>query len=68
MTLTLSLFLFFAARGVVTDPQGKPVEGASVACNSTVTSTDRTGAFQVASACEATVRKPGFAEIGRAHV
>jgi vitamin B12 transporter len=61
MTPTLVLFLFFQATGTVSDPAGRPVEGAQVACGTEAHSTDSTGAFTMPSACEATITKPGFA-------
>ena len=66
MTLTLFLFLFFQAtyvpvRGVVSDPSGRPVEGAQVACGTEIHSTDSSGAFEMPSVCEATITEPGFA-------
>lgn len=66
MTPAVVLFLFFQAtyapvRGTVSDPTGRPVEGAQVACGTEIHSTDSNGAFEMPSACEATVTKPGFA-------
>ena len=61
MNPTLLLLLFFQVRGVVYDPSGRPIEGAQVACRSETKTTDSQGAFEVSSACEATVSKPGFA-------
>jgi outer membrane cobalamin receptor len=62
MTTTLFLFLFFNVRGVVSDPSGRPVEGAQVACGSDTKITDSHGAFDLPRACEATIAKSGFAE------
>lgn len=61
--LFVSLFfqLFFQVRGIVSDPAGRPVEGARVACSTATTSTDSKGEFELPSACDATVTKPGFA-------
>ena len=61
MTATLFLFLLFSVRGVVSDPSGRPVEGAQVACGAETKNTDAAGAVEFNSACEATVTKPGFA-------
>src|SRR5579863_482913 len=68
MTPTAVLFLFFQAtqgstpvKGIVSDPSGRPVEGAQVACGTETHSTDTTGAFEMSKPCEATVTKPGFA-------
>lgn len=56
------LFLFLSlVRGVVSDPSGRPVQAATVTCGTETTSTDSSGAFQLANACEATVTKTGFA-------
>ena len=57
MTITLFLFLFFDVRGIVSDPSGRPVEGAQVACGSETKTTDAHGAFDLPHACEATVTK-----------
>ena len=62
MTITLFLFLFFDVRGIVSDPSGRPVEGAQVACGSETKTTDAHGAFDLPHACEATFTKNGFAE------
>jgi vitamin B12 transporter len=62
MTITLFLFLFFDVRGIVSDPSGRPVEGAQVACGSETKTTDARGAFDLPHACEATFTKNGFAE------
>jgi vitamin B12 transporter len=62
MTITLFLLLFFDVRGIVSDPTGRPVEGAQVACGSETISTDAHGAFDLPRACEATIAKSGFAE------
>ena len=62
MTITLFLLLFFDVRGIVSDPSGRPVEGAQVACGPETKSTDARGSFDFPRACEATVTKPGFAE------
>jgi outer membrane cobalamin receptor len=62
MTITLFLLLFFDVRGTVSDPSGRPVEGAQVACGAETKSTDAHGSFDFPRACEATVTKAGFAE------
>jgi outer membrane cobalamin receptor len=62
MTTTLFLFLLFNVRGVVSDPSGRPVEGAQVACGPETEVTDVHGAFDLPRACEATITKSGFAE------
>jgi vitamin B12 transporter len=62
MTTTLFLLLFFNVRGIVSDPSGRPVEGANVACGPETNTTDSHGTFDLPRACEATVTKPGFAE------
>ena len=59
MNPTLFLLLFFQVRGVVYDPSGRPVEGAQVACGAETKTTDLQGAFEVSSACAATITKPG---------
>ncbi len=57
-----ALLLFLnLVRGVVSDPTGRPVPGATVTCGTETTSTDSTGAFELAQPCEATVTKDGFA-------
>ncbi|HEY7334065.1 MAG TPA: TonB-dependent receptor [Bryobacteraceae bacterium] len=61
MNPTLFLFLFFQVKGVVYDPSGRPVPGAQVVCGAETKTTDAQGGFEVSSACEATVTKPGFA-------
>ena len=64
MTTTLFFLLFlFNVRGVVSDPSGRPVEGAQVACGSDTKTTDAHGAFDIPRACEATVTKPGFSDV-----
>ncbi len=68
MMSTLVLFLFFQAQGlkvggVVSDPSGRPVQGAQVACGTgteTETTNDR-GEFELAQPCNATITKAGFA-------
>jgi vitamin B12 transporter len=50
-------------KGTVSDPAGRPVEGAQVACGTEIHSTDLSGAFEMPSACEATITKPGFAPL-----
>jgi len=62
MTITLFLLLFFDVRGIVSDPSGRPVEGAQVVCGADTRTTDARGNFDLPSACEATITKPGFAE------
>ena len=63
MTTTLFFFLFlFNVRGVVSDPSGRPAEGAQVACGSETKTTDAHGVFDLPRACDATITKPGFAE------
>lgn len=57
-------FLMFQVRGVVSDPTGRPLEGAQVACTSgstvATTTTNSAGEFELAQSCDATVTKPGF--------
>jgi vitamin B12 transporter len=48
-------------RGIVSDPTGRPVEGAQVACGTEIHFTDSAGAFEMPKPCEATITKPGFA-------
>jgi outer membrane cobalamin receptor len=64
MTTTLFLLLFFDVRGVVLDPAARPVQGAEVACGSETVSTNARGEFSLAKStdCDATIRKPGFAQ------
>jgi vitamin B12 transporter len=62
MTTTLFLFLLFNVRGIVSDPSGRPVEGAKVACGAETKTTDAQGAFDLPKPCEATVTKAGFAD------
>ena len=62
-TAVFWLFLF-TVRGVVSDPTGRPVPGATVACGtqaSEIQTTDAAGAFELPDACEATISKEGFA-------
>ncbi len=61
MTTAVFLLFLFEVRGVVSDPTGHPVEGAQAACGTEIHSTDSNGAFEMPSACEATITKPGFA-------
>jgi outer membrane cobalamin receptor len=63
MSLSLYLFFLFQVRGVVYDPSGRPVEGAQVACGEQTRTTDAQGGFEMPSACEATVTKPGFVPV-----
>jgi vitamin B12 transporter len=62
MTTTLFFFLLFNVHGIVTDPSGRPVEGAQVACGAETKSTNARGEFEISKPCEATVTKPGFSE------
>jgi vitamin B12 transporter len=62
MTITLFLLLLFDVRGVVSDPTGRPVEGAQVACGSGTKVTDEHGVFDFPRPCQATITKPGFAD------
>ena len=62
MIATFFLFLFFNVRGIVSDPAGRPVEGAQVACGPETTTSDAQGNFDLPHACEATVTKSGFAD------
>jgi vitamin B12 transporter len=55
------VFLLLQVRGVVYDPSGRPVPDAQVVCGTETKATDSQGAFEVASPCEATITKPGFA-------
>lgn len=57
----LLLQLLFQVRGVVSDPTGQPVPGATVTCATETQSTDATGAFELPKPCDATIAKPGFA-------
>ncbi len=61
MTIVVILFLLFEVRGVVSDPTGRPVPGAVVACGTETKTTDSAGAFEMANPCEASITKPGFA-------
>jgi vitamin B12 transporter len=45
----------------VSDPSGRPVQGAQVACGPETKTTDANGAVEFNSACDATIAKPGFA-------
>lgn len=57
------LLVFLAlVRGVVSDPTGRPVPGAQVACGTETTSTDSSGSFQLAHSCKATITREGFAQ------
>jgi len=63
--MTPFLFLLLLnVRGVILDPTARPVEGATVACGTESTSTDSSGHFEFLNtpACDATIRKPGFAD------
>jgi vitamin B12 transporter len=62
MTTTLFLFLMYQVRGIVSDPSGRPVEGAQVVCGSETKSTDARGMVEFGAPCKATVSKPGFAD------
>ncbi|MGH9591703.1 MAG: TonB-dependent receptor [Bryobacteraceae bacterium] len=62
MTTTLFLFLMFQVRGIVSDPSGRPVEGAQAVCGSETKSTDARGIVEFDAPCKATVTKPGFAD------
>jgi len=62
MTATLFLFLMFQVRGIVSDPEGRPVEGAQVVCGSETKSSDSRGIVEFAAPCKATVTKAGFAD------
>ena len=66
MMPTLVLYLFFQAQGlkvggVVSDPSGRPVQGARVACGTETETTNARGEFELAQPCDATITKPGFA-------
>jgi vitamin B12 transporter len=61
MTATLLFFLLAVVRGVVSDPSGRTVPGAQVACGREIRTTTETGAFELPAACQATITKPGFA-------
>jgi vitamin B12 transporter len=66
MMPTLVLYLFFQAQGlkvggVVSDPSGRPVQGARVACGTATETTNARGEFELAQPCDATITKPGFA-------
>jgi vitamin B12 transporter len=55
------LFLLLSlVRGVVLDPTGRPVEGATIACGSETSTTDFRGHFEFTDPCTAVVDKPGF--------
>jgi vitamin B12 transporter len=60
MITTLFFFFVFNVRGIVSDPSGRPVEGAQIACGSEVKTTDSHGNFDLSAACEAVITKPGF--------
>lgn len=65
-TAVLLLFLFqakglFEVRGTVSDPAGRPIPGATVACGTETQITDSVGAFQLHQPCEAIISKDGFA-------
>jgi vitamin B12 transporter len=60
-TPVVFLLFLFQIRTTVVDPSGRPVEGAEVSCGAEKTSTNSAGEFEVASACEARIAKPGFA-------
>jgi vitamin B12 transporter len=62
MITTLFLFFLFDVRGIISDPSGRPVEGAQIACGSETKASDAHGAFELSRACEATITKPGFAD------
>jgi vitamin B12 transporter len=61
MTPFFFLLLLSLVRGVVLDPTGRPVEGATVACGSETSTTDVGGHFEFSKPCVATVNKSGFA-------
>src|ERR1700752_5163087 len=61
MNPTVVVFLLLQVRGVVYDPSGRPVPDAQVVCGTETKATDSQGAYEVASPCEATITKPGFA-------
>ncbi len=72
MMSTFVLFLFFQAQGshiggVVSDPSGRPVQGAQVACGTETKTTNERGEFELAQPCDATVSKAGFTT-ARAHM
>lgn len=48
------------ATGIVSDPSGRPVPGATVACGSESRITDATGGFELPKPCDALITKPGF--------
>jgi vitamin B12 transporter len=58
---TAVFFLFLSlAKGIVSDPTGLPIPGATVACGTETSTTDANGAFQLQNPCEATIAKDGF--------
>src|ERR1700733_11230097 len=61
MTTVVFLLFLFNVRGVVSDPTGRPVPGAIVACGAQTQTTDSTGAFELPNPCDATITKAGFA-------
>jgi vitamin B12 transporter len=61
MTTVVFLLFLFNVRGVVSDPTGRPVPGATVACGTEIQTTDSMGAFELPNSCEATIAKAGFA-------
>src|SRR5258708_4039054 len=60
--ILFSFLLLFQVRGIVSDPSGRPVEDAQVACGAETKSTDAHGAVEFTSPCEALVTKPGFSQ------
>ncbi len=50
----------FQATGIISDPSGRPVPGATVACGSESRITDATGGFELPKPCDALITKPGF--------
>ena len=75
MMPTLVLFLFFQAQGlkvggVVSDPSGRPVPGAQVACGAETETTNARGEFELAQPCDASSStacqvSDGFADANR---
>jgi outer membrane cobalamin receptor len=55
-----SLLLLYQARGVVSDPSGRPIEEAQVTCGSETKFTDSHGSVEFGAPCEASVTKAGF--------
>ena len=62
MNTAVLLVFLFQASGIVVDPFGRPVSGATVSCATETQTTDQAGAFNLPRVCEATVSRSGFAD------